>query len=83
MIDPLVAAEVRAEMDRQRQTVTGLAACLGIRRITLAARIRGIVPFRASELHAVASALGTSASCILATVETHLTPPMDRNHGTL
>ncbi len=68
-----MSAEVRAEIARtQSVTVSGLAARLGIRRATLAAKVNGQAAFRPSELHRVALALGTTASELVRRAEAAL-----------
>lgn len=61
-LDRAVSAEVRAEIGRQKISVSGLADALRMRRATLSARINGHVGFTSSELAGVAELLGTSAS---------------------
>lgn len=69
-LDEAVSAEVRAEIARTPGvTTTSLAKALGLRRATLASRINGHTPFRSSELHVVATALGITASEITARAE--------------
>ena len=69
-LDAAVAAEVRAELGRQRRvTVSAIAEAQGMRRATLSARVNGHAPFSPSLLSAVATHLGTTASEITARAE--------------
>lgn len=73
-LDEAVAAEVRAEIAKAPGlTVTSLAVTLGMRRATLTSRLKGHTPFRSSELHAVAEALGVPASELVARAEAVVT----------
>ena len=74
-LDAAVASEVRAEAARVGLSVSRLADRVGVRRHTLSARLNGPTPFRPSELSAVASALGVTASALVARAEAHLTTP--------
>ena len=60
-----VAAEVRAEMARQRRTQGELAAALRITAPTAARRLDGSVPFDVRELMTVAVWLGVPVTQLL------------------
>lgn len=60
-----VAAEVRAEMGRQRKTQAELAKTLDITAATAARRLDGSVPFDVLELLTVARWLGVSTEQLL------------------
>jgi len=53
-----VAAEVRAEMGRQKLSQMGLAAALGASQAWLSRRLNGTVAFATDELERVAEVLG-------------------------
>lgn len=57
-----IAAEVRAEMSRQRKTQDDLAAVLGVTQQSVSPRVRGLQSFRAEELKAVAEWLNVPVS---------------------
>jgi transcriptional regulator with XRE-family HTH domain len=52
-----VAAEIRAEMGRQRQSAIGMEARLGWPRTYLGRRLRGEVSFNLDDIEAIAGAL--------------------------
>lgn len=58
----LVAAEVRAEMGRQRKTVAELAQVLDMARETAGLRLNGNRPFDVLELPRIAAWLGVPTS---------------------
>lgn len=60
-----VAAEVRAELARQRKTQNDLAASLGITAATAARRLDGSVPFDTRELFALALWLNVPVSAFM------------------
>lgn len=66
-----VAAEVRAEMGRQRIPATALAQELGVSDMYLSRRLGGDkpIPFDLAELERIAAALGVPASQFLPTEE--------------
>lgn len=64
-----VAAEVRAEMGRQRKTQADLAAVLKIYPSTAGRRLDGSVPFDVVELATVARWLGVKASELMVRAE--------------
>jgi transcriptional regulator with XRE-family HTH domain len=64
-----VAAEVRAEMARQKYGPTQLAAAASISRPRLHRRLSGTVPFNTDELIAIGQALGIAASEFMARAE--------------
>ena len=69
-LDGAVAEEVRRRLAERRDlSVAGIAASLGMRRATLSVRVNGHVPFSPSLLAAVARAMGTTASEIVARAE--------------
>lgn len=55
-----VAAEVRAEMARQRVSQQPIADALGMSRQALSRRLVGEIPFDVSELEQIANFLGVS-----------------------
>lgn len=57
-----VAAEVRAEMARQRRTQGDIAAALGWSQQFLSRRLTGDQPFALDEIEALASELGVPIS---------------------
>lgn len=61
-----IAAEVRAELARQRKTQRDVAGILGIPQQSVQMRLAGRTPFRAEELAALAEALGVSVSSFFA-----------------
>lgn len=61
----LVAAEVRAEMARQRKEAAGLADVLEMTRATAQRRLDGSVPFDVVELVLVAGWLGIDATRLM------------------
>jgi transcriptional regulator with XRE-family HTH domain len=65
----LVAAEVRAEMARQRMSQVKLAELLGVAQQTISRRIVGEVPFDVTELVQIADLLKVSVTQFLGTVE--------------
>lgn len=65
----LVAAEVRAEMARQRMSQSRLAELLGVAQQTISRRIVGEVPFDVSELARVAELLNVPMTQFLGSVE--------------
>ena len=60
-----VAAEVRAEMARQRRSQEWLAARLGVSQSTLSRRITGELAFDTTELANVAAVLGVPVTRFL------------------
>jgi hypothetical protein len=60
-----VAAEVRAEMARQRVSQQTLAGAVGISQAAISRRITGEVPFDVTELARVAEVLGVPAAQFL------------------
>jgi transcriptional regulator with XRE-family HTH domain len=63
----LVAAEVRAEMARQRMSQTRLAEALGVTQASVSRRLVGEVPFDIQELYKVAEFLGVPVAQFLGT----------------
>lgn len=61
-----LAAEVRAEMGRQRKTSTDLAAVLGVTKATARTRLSGSQPLDVLELAQIADWLGVSPESLLA-----------------
>lgn len=57
-----IAAEVRAEIARQRKTVQGLAVVLGSSQSTASRRYLGEVPFDMCEMFDVADWLGVTVT---------------------
>ncbi|MFI2568886.1 helix-turn-helix domain-containing protein [Cellulosimicrobium funkei] len=57
-----IAAEVRAEVARQRKTVQGLAQVLNVTQSTASRRFTGDVPFDMREIFEVAAWLGLSVT---------------------
>jgi energy-converting hydrogenase Eha subunit A len=57
-----VAAEVRAEMARQRVSQQPIADALGISRQALSRRMTGEIPFDVAELESIAGFLGVPVS---------------------
>lgn len=60
-----VAAEVRAEMGRQRKTQAELASVLGITTATAARRLSGAVPFDVVELMQLSEWLDIDAAGLM------------------
>lgn len=60
-----VAAEVRAEMARQRKTGMDLAELLGCSQSSAARRMSGETPLSLNEVYAVARWLGVSVSALV------------------
>jgi hypothetical protein len=65
----LIAAEVRAEMARQKYGPTRLASEACISRPRLHRRLSGAVPFNTDELVIIARVLGVTASDLIARAE--------------
>jgi transcriptional regulator with XRE-family HTH domain len=63
-----VAAEVRAEMARQRRSQTDLAGALNWTQVFLSRRLTGTVAFTTDEIEAVAGELGIPLSQLVAPV---------------
>jgi len=57
-----LAAEIRAEVARQRRTTTDLATEIGMSGAALGRRLRGEHPFDVTELEQIARALGISVT---------------------
>jgi transcriptional regulator with XRE-family HTH domain len=64
-----VAAEVRAEMGRQRKTQAELARALRMHPATVARRLDGSTPFDVAELVDLGAWLGVPAAALLARAE--------------
>jgi len=64
-----VAAEVRAEMARQRFTQQMLADAIGISRAWIQRRLTGEVPWDVAELERIAETLGKPVSHFMPAVE--------------
>lgn len=64
----LVAAEVRAEMARQRMSQVKLAELLGVAQQTISRRLVGEVPFDVTELAQIAALLKVPATQFLGAV---------------
>jgi transcriptional regulator with XRE-family HTH domain len=64
-LQDLIAAEVRAEMARQRVTGGRLAAELGVSAAWVSTRLAGITEFRVSDLERIAVALNVPVSRFL------------------
>ena len=60
-----LAAEIRAEMARQRHTPADLALAVGIHRVTASAVCNGRAPIDIERLDAIASWLGITAADLL------------------
>ena len=60
-----VAANIRAELARQRVSQRSLAVGLGMSPAALSNRLSGATPIDVNELGAIADALGVSASALL------------------
>ena len=60
-----VAAEVRAELARQKVSQEALCARIGMSQSTLSRRITGEYPFDTTELAKIAEALGVSVAQFL------------------
>lgn len=63
--DTHVAANIRAEMARQRKTQTEMAPAIGISRMALHRRLTGKAAFKASELAAAAKFLAVPITDLL------------------
>lgn len=57
-----IAAEVRAELARQKKTQREIGDILGLPQQSVQQRLNGKTPFRAEELAVLADALGVSVS---------------------
>lgn len=68
-IDSAMAAEVRAEVARQARRMSEVAQTAGIDRTALTHRLSGRTPWRAGEVRAVARALGTTGTDLMARAE--------------
>jgi len=66
---PPVAAEVRAEMARQRLTQEQLSTRLGVHQTWVSKRVTGRVPFRVEEIERVAKALDKPISQFVGVME--------------
>lgn len=64
-----IAAEVRAEMARQRRTASELAQAVGISAHTAGRRLNGAIPFSIPEMDAVARWLGVDIITLLERTE--------------
>lgn len=62
-----IAAEVRAELARQRKTQREVGAILGLPQNSVYMRLSGKTSFRAEELAALADGLGVSVELFLRT----------------
>ena len=71
--DDLVAAEIRAEIARQRVSHAALAAKLGVSRPYLSRRLSGETPLSVADVARIADALGVPA--------TQFTAPLDEQSG--
>jgi transcriptional regulator with XRE-family HTH domain len=60
-----LAAEIRAEMARQRYTPTDLALAVGIHRVTASAVTNGRAPIDIERLDSIAAWLGVTAADLL------------------
>lgn len=78
-LDEAVAAEVRAEMARQKVTVSDLSDILNIRRATLSERVNGNQPFTAGLLSQVCKALRVSASSLTQDAEDRVAEELSGN----
>lgn len=67
-----LAAELRAEMARQRRTLTWLADQVGMTQSTLGRKLRGEYPFDVTELDMVTAALGIRASELWSRIDTEV-----------
>jgi hypothetical protein len=61
-----IAANVRAELQRQCVSVGWLAYALGMSRSDLALRLDGVVSFNTGELGAIADHLGVTVAALIA-----------------
>lgn len=66
-IDERIAAEVRAELARQRKTQRDIADVLGLPQSAVWLRLNGDRSFRAEELVRIADALGVPVATFLPT----------------
>lgn len=64
-VNPLVAAEVRAAMGRQKRTQTWVAAQIGMSQPTFSRRLSGEVAFDVVELVLIARALKTTVPTLV------------------
>lgn len=64
-----IAAEVRAELARQRKTAGDLAAALGITPHTAGRRLTGEVPFNVLEIEQIAAWLEVPSKQLYASVQ--------------
>jgi transcriptional regulator with XRE-family HTH domain len=67
-----VAAEVRAELGRQRRSQADLAQALGFTAATAARRLDGTVPFDVMELAVVSAWLGVPLSQLMPAQANHV-----------
>lgn len=72
-LDQAVAAEVRAELARQKpaKSIAELAETLGLHRSNISTRINGHTPFTVGELVRVAQYLGTTSEALTSLAEQH------------
>lgn len=66
---PQIAAEVRAEMGRQKYNTSKFAAAIGIPRSRLTPRLSGEIAFDTDELALVAAELGLSVTELIRRAE--------------
>lgn len=57
-----IADNVRAELARRQLSQVALAQAIGLTDLAISRRLRGVVPFRADEMAAVAAFLGVSVA---------------------
>lgn len=69
-----VAAEIRAEMARQKVSVNTLSEAVGIPLSTLRRSVNGTRSFTLDELHAVGEALGLRLSVLISRTGNHEEP---------
>lgn len=65
-----MAANVRAEVARQRVPQVRIAGSLGVTQSGVSKRLRGLVPFSIDELHAIACLLDVPLAVLLDGVDT-------------
>lgn len=67
--DDIVAAEIRAELARQRVTQIELAERLGVNRQWVARRLIGAVPLSIDDIARIAEALGVRVTSFTAPID--------------
>lgn len=75
----LVAAEVRAQLARQRITQQELAAATGLSQASISERLRGKTPFTTDDLERISEALGVHPAVLVGGTSGYSPEPAQRN----